>query len=86
MRRPIIGSVRAVSSRPMATSKRDRQRANREAKLAAEKKVMRKQNLFQRSKRIVVWVVVGVVLLVIANLIWGGSDDTSAAGLIMLVG
>jgi hypothetical protein len=70
----------------MATSKRERQRANREAKLAAEKKVMRKQSLFQRSKRIAVWVVVGIVLLVIANLIWGGSDDTSAAALTMLLG
>jgi hypothetical protein len=70
----------------MATSKRERQRANREAKLAAEKKVMRKQTLFQRSRRIAVWVVVGIVLLVIANLIWGGSDDTSAAALTSLLG
>jgi hypothetical protein len=70
----------------MATSKRERQRANREAKLAAEKRVMRRQSLFQRSKRIAVWVAVGIVLFVIANLIWGGSDDTSAAALTMLLG
>lgn len=70
----------------MATSKRERQRANREAKLAAEKKVQRKQNLFQRSKRIAVWVAVGIVLLVIANLIWGGSEDASATALTMLLG
>lgn len=70
----------------MATSKRERQRANREAKLAAEKKVMRRQNLFQRSKRIAVWLVVAIVLFVIATLIWGGSDETAAAALTMLLG
>jgi cell division septal protein FtsQ len=62
----------------MATSKRERQRANREAKLAEEKKIQRKQSIFQRSKRIAVWVLVGIVLFVLANLIFGGSADAAA--------
>ncbi len=68
----------------MATSKRERQRANREAKLAEEKKVLRKQSIFQRSKRIAVWVVVGIVLFVLANLLFGGSAE--AATLAPLIG
>lgn len=63
----------------MATSKRDRQRANREAKLAAQQKVERRQAVLSRSKRIAIWVAIGVVLFVVANLVFGGSGDDSAA-------
>lgn len=48
--------------------------------------MQRKQNIFQRGKRIVVWVVVGIVLFVLANLIWGGSDEAAAAALTTLLG
>jgi len=71
----------------MATSKRERQRANREAKLAAQHKVERKQAVLSRSKRIAIWVVIGVVLFVVANLVFGGSgDDSAAAGFIAAIG
>jgi hypothetical protein len=62
----------------MATDKRERQRANREAKQAAQRKVERRQSLFDRSKRIAIWVVLGIVLLFLANLVFGGSSDEVA--------
>lgn len=63
----------------MATSKRDRQRANRQAKQAEQQKVHRKQVILSRSKRIAIWVVIGVVLFVVANLVFGGDSEASAA-------
>jgi hypothetical protein len=63
----------------MATSKRDRQRANREAKLAEQQKVERKRAMFTRGRRIAIWVVIGAVLFIVANLFFGGSSDEAAA-------
>ena len=55
----------------MATDKRERQRANREAKRAAEAKAKRRRDTFARIKR---WALIGlliIVLFVIANLLLG---------------
>jgi cell division septal protein FtsQ len=55
----------------MATDKRDRQRANREVKKAAEAKTKRRKDALALVKK---WVLIGlliVVLFVIANLVLG---------------
>jgi len=56
----------------MATDKRERQRENRAAKRAADSKVERKQKTLNMAKRVGIWLVVGGVLLVLANIVWGG--------------
>jgi uncharacterized membrane protein len=66
----------------MASEKRERQRANREAKQAEQAKIDRRDTTIQRAKRIAIWVAVGVVLFIVANLVWGGGDETAAAALI----
>lgn len=62
----------------MPSDKRARQRANREAKLAEMQKVQRRQEILSRTRRIGIWVVVGVVLFVLANLIFGGDSQAAA--------
>lgn len=69
----------------MATDKRDRQRANREAKQAELHKVERRQEMLSRAKRIGIWVAVGLVLFIIANLVFAGDSDDAAAALLMLI-
>jgi len=63
----------------MATSKRDRQRANREVKRAAEEQATKKANRFDRAKRVALWVGLLIVALVIANFFFGGGDAQVAA-------
>lgn len=55
----------------MASDKRERQRQNRAVKQAEENKVARKQKTIAMAKRIGIWVVVGIALLVLANIVWG---------------
>lgn len=55
----------------MATDKRERQRLNRAAKQDEDKKAARKQKTFDTAKRIAVWAIVGGLLLVVANIVWG---------------
>ena len=55
----------------MATDKRERQRQNRAVKQAEQSKIDRRQKVIALTKRIGVWVVVGVALLVLANVVWG---------------
>ncbi|MDJ0923400.1 MAG: hypothetical protein QNJ77_02465 [Acidimicrobiia bacterium] len=55
----------------MASDKRERQRQNRAVKQAEQTKIARKQRAIALTKRIGVWVVVGVGLLVLANIVWG---------------
>jgi hypothetical protein len=55
----------------MATDKRERQRQNRAAKQAEQAKIVRKQKVITTAKRVGVWVVVGVALLILANIVWG---------------
>lgn len=55
----------------MATNKRERQRQNRAVKQAERAKIVRKQKIIATVKRVGVWVVVGVALLVLANIVWG---------------
>jgi predicted phage tail protein len=57
--------------RNMATDKRERQRQNRAAKQAEQAKIVRKQKVIATAKRVGVWVVVGVALLILANIVWG---------------
>lgn len=50
----------------MATDKRERQRANREERRAAEAKVNRRSNMLRTIRRVAVWLVLIVIVLVIA--------------------
>jgi hypothetical protein len=62
---------RAGYNPTMATDKRERQRQNRAAKQAEQAKIVRKQKVIATAKRVGVWVVVGVALLILANIVWG---------------
>jgi uncharacterized membrane protein len=55
----------------MATDKRERQRQNRAVKQKAESKVARKQKTIDLTKRVAIWVVVGIVFIFAANVVWG---------------
>lgn len=55
----------------MATDKRERQRENRAAKQQEHSKLARKQQVIATTKRVAVWVVVGVALILLANIVWG---------------
>ncbi len=59
----------------MATSKRDRQRANRESKRQVEEQQKRRDLMLARVKRFGLIALIAVAVVVGANLIWGGSDD-----------
>ena len=59
----------------MGTEKRDRQRANREAKRAQERKIQRRTNLITRGRRILIWVVIALVALLILNLATNNSSS-----------
>jgi len=63
----------------MATSKRDRQRANRDAKRLAADKVQRRRSVFTRARRIAVWAIAIIVVLILANLVFGGGGDEALA-------
>lgn len=63
----------------MATEKRDRQRANREVKKAAEEKAAKKASTMDRAKKIALWVGLLIVALVIANLVFGGNESDVAS-------
>ena len=55
----------------MATDKRERQRQNRAVKQAELDKKKRRQKIIDRAKRVAVWAVVFVVLIIVANVVWG---------------
>ncbi len=55
----------------MATDKRERQRQNRAVKQEERGKAARKEKVMATAKRAAKWVVVGVALLVLANVVWG---------------
>ncbi|MBA2338053.1 MAG: hypothetical protein H0V96_09920 [Acidimicrobiia bacterium] len=62
----------------MGTSKRDRQRANREARRVIELKQKRRDQMMARVKRFG-FVAAGVVAIaLVANLVWGGGEDPEA--------
>jgi FtsH-binding integral membrane protein len=67
----------------MASEKRERQRANREAKQAEVQKVQKRTETLSRAKRIAIWAVLGIVLFIIANLVFGGSNDDSALSAVL---
>jgi hypothetical protein len=62
----------------MATSKRDRQRANREAKRQVEEQQERRDKMTGRIKRFAVIAVVAVGVVVAANFLWGADDEDPA--------
>jgi hypothetical protein len=67
------GSVwaRAIGyTRPMATDKRERQRANRELRKAEEAKIRRRERMFNTIRRGAVWLVVVVVVVVLAAIVF----------------
>lgn len=55
----------------MASDKRERQRANRAVKTEAQTKVKRKQKSMDLVKRVAIWAVIGVILILLANIVWG---------------
>ena len=55
----------------MASDKRERQRLNRAAKQVEVHKTVRKQKVLTTAKRVAVWVAVGVVFVLLANVVWG---------------
>ena len=55
----------------MATDKRERQRQNRAVKQAELDKKKRRQKIIDRARRVAVWAVVFVVLIIVANVVWG---------------
>ncbi len=60
----------------MATTKRERQRANRELRQVADKK---QESRDQLKTRVIRWSKIGllvVVLLFLSNAIFGGGDET----------
>lgn len=63
----------------MATEKRERQRANREERKAAEEKAAKKASTLDRAKKVALWIGLLIVMLVIANFVFGGGDGDVAA-------
>jgi hypothetical protein len=55
----------------MATDKRERQRENRAAKQEEHNKTARKEKVMATAKRAAVWIVVGMALVLLANIVWG---------------
>ncbi len=55
----------------MATDKRERQRQNRAVKQAAQAKIDRRKKITATARRVGVWVITGIALLVLANIVWG---------------
>lgn len=68
----------------MATNKRDRQRANRAEKQAAEAKAARRQKTFKLVRRIVIYGLLAAAVLLLANFFLGGGNEADAAGLSLL--
>jgi hypothetical protein len=62
----------------MATSKRDRQRANREVKRQVEEQQQRRDKMMGRIKRFAVIAVIAVGVVVGANFLWGADDEDPA--------
>jgi flagellar biosynthesis/type III secretory pathway M-ring protein FliF/YscJ len=72
----------------MATDKRERQRANRAAKQAAEAKAARQAKVLDVARRVGIWVVVILVLFVIAYVVFsddGTPTETTLGALALLV-
>ena len=55
----------------MASDKRERQRQNRAVKQTEQNKIARRQKMIATIRRIGIWIVVGLVLIVVANFVWG---------------
>ena len=55
----------------MPSEKRERQRQNRAVKQQEQNKVQRKQKTIATIKRVGVWIVVAIVMIVLANLVFG---------------
>ncbi len=68
----------------MATDKRARQRANRDAKLAAERKLQRRAKIIKRGRRILIWALVALAGILIVNAISSGSSE-EAVGVMLLL-
>lgn len=58
----------------MATAKRDRQRANREVKKAEEAKAAKKATRIDRVKKAALWIGLLVIMLLVANFVFGGDQ------------
>lgn len=55
----------------MATDKRERQRQNKAVKQAELTKQRRREKVINTARRVAIWAVVFVVLLIVANIVWG---------------
>ncbi len=52
--------------------------------MAALQKAQRREEWLNRARRIGIWVVVGIVLFIVANLVFGGGSSDAAAVLHMI--
>ena len=68
----------------MATDKRERQRANRAEKQAQEAKVARRQKIITRGRRILIWVLVIVAILLVSSWLAGGGADSESLGTFLI--
>ena len=68
----------------MPSSKRERQRENRQSRRAVEEKEAHRQRLMRRIRTGAIWAVVIVGVLFLANMVWGGGGDETAAGLFLI--
>jgi hypothetical protein len=55
----------------MASDKRERQRQNRAVKQLEQDKIARRQKTIAIIRRAGIWIVVGLILIVLANVVWG---------------
>lgn len=63
----------------MGTSKRERQRANRDARKAEEEKKKKRDLLMSRVRLGLIWGLAIVIVLFGANLVFGGGGDDEPA-------
>jgi len=77
----MVGHHRSIYHRDMATDKRARQRQNRAEKQAAEAKVLRRRKLLKTGRRIAIYGLLALAVLLLANLLLGGSGDDGASGI-----
>lgn len=68
----------------MPSSKRERQRENRQSRRAVEEKAAHRQRTMRRIRTGAIWAVVIVGVLFLANMVWGGGSDEATATLLMI--
>ena len=66
----------------MATDKRERQRANRAQKQAEAEAQAKRAKMRRRIRQGLIWVLIVAAVLLLANLVWGGSEAEALSALL----